>query len=169
MMRGLRSRVCKATQFVLCLVFVLGVVSCGSIDSQQYRAVYKGRVVRVVDGDTLILDTGKDDVRVRLARIDAPEKRQEYGSESTEQLEGMVLGCKVKVGVVTVDRYQRTVGEIYRGKTNVNEAMVRQGAAWHYEKYDRGGELADVQDTAMRNEVGLWSIDEPIAPWVYRQ
>ena len=43
----------------------------------------QGKVVRVSDGDTItILDEGKVENKVRLNRIDAPEKKQTFRSEN---------------------------------------------------------------------------------------
>ncbi|WP_412097281.1 thermonuclease family protein [Citrobacter braakii] len=50
-----------------------------------------GRVVRVLDGDTVeILETGNRVTRVRLAGIDAPEKSQPFGQRSRQALSSMV-------------------------------------------------------------------------------
>ncbi len=44
----------------------------------------EGKVVRVVDGDTLVvLDSGNTQHRVRLAGIDTPERGQPYGKKYT--------------------------------------------------------------------------------------
>ena len=83
-----------------------------------------GRVVKIADGDTLTLLTPeKEQVRVRLAEIDAPERGQPWGSKAKDALIDQVAGKEVTVEVVTTDRYGRTVGIVlYRG-TNLNLPM----------------------------------------------
>ncbi len=45
-----------------------------------------GKVVRVVDGDTLyVLDANYEQHKIRLAGIDAPERKQAYGLASRKQ------------------------------------------------------------------------------------
>ena len=57
-----------------------------------------GRVVRVLDGDTVeILETGNRVTRVRLAGIDAPEKSQPFGQRSRQALSSMVAQRTVTV------------------------------------------------------------------------
>ena len=45
-------------------------------------AELEGRVVRVADGDTLTVLVHNRMLRVRLVEIDAPEKRQAFGTRS---------------------------------------------------------------------------------------
>ena len=57
-----------------------------------------GNVVRVIDGDTLIvLDTNKVQYKIRLMGIDAPEKKQAYGKKSKDNLSSLVAGKFVVV------------------------------------------------------------------------
>ncbi|WP_419900283.1 thermonuclease family protein [Roseomonas sp. USHLN139] len=97
-----------------------------------------GRVVGILDGDTLTLLTpGKRQVRVRLAGIDAPESRQPYGTRAQQELSGLAFGKNGRIEVQDTDRYGRTVGTLFIGALNVNQEMVRRGAAWVYTQYNR--------------------------------
>ena len=58
-------------------------------------AVYHGRVDRVVDGDTLIVTTESDQLRVQIRGIDAPETDQPYGTEARKALTAMAIGRSV--------------------------------------------------------------------------
>ena len=52
-----------------------------------------GRVVRVTDGDTIVvLDTSKVQHKIRLQGIDAPERGQAFGTKSKENLSVLVAG-----------------------------------------------------------------------------
>ena len=68
-----------------------------------------GRVVRVIDGDTLVvLDASKTQQKIRLQGIDATERKQAFGTTSKEHLSDLVAGqVVVVVDYHDLDRYQR--------------------------------------------------------------
>lgn len=134
-----------------------------------------GRVVRVVDGDTIVLDAGTDCYRVRLAGIDALERDQPWGDASTRELRRQVAGKDVVVDWDKRDRYDRLVGVVRLDGEDVNLHMVDRGMAWHYKRYaneqtSEGRELysaAEIAAQAARR--GLWSDGDPVAPWEWRR
>jgi endonuclease YncB( thermonuclease family) len=89
-----------------------------------------GKVVGITDGDTLTLLVGRREVKIRLAEIDTPERRQPYGSRAKEALSKLAFGKRARVVVVDQDRYGWTVGRVYVGDVDVNAELVRRGAAW---------------------------------------
>jgi endonuclease YncB( thermonuclease family) len=100
---------------------------------------FVGRVVGIADGDTLTVLTAEwDEVRVRLAEIDAPEAGQPFGARAKQVLSSLAFGRTARVSVVDTDRYGRTVVRLYVGTLDVNAEMVRQGAAWVYVRYTAG-------------------------------
>lgn len=106
-------------------------------------------------------------MRVRFRYIDAPEKAQPYGKESTQFLKD-IAGEEMELDVHKVDLYGRTIGELYTSDLNVNKAMVDNGYAWCYrnkcpESYRAGLELAQEE------KIGLWAADNPQSPWDYRK
>jgi endonuclease YncB( thermonuclease family) len=65
-----------------------------------------GKVINVADGDTItVLDDTHTQHKIRLAGIDAPEKRQAFGNVSKQSLADMVAGQSVAVEWVKADRY----------------------------------------------------------------
>ena len=107
--------------FLLFLVIYLG-CSPASQQGVQWR-----RVVRVVDGDTLLLDRNE---RVRLIGVDTPEtvdpRRpvQRFGKEASAFTKRMVEGKKVRLEYDQdrVDRYGRTLAILqadFLGLTNL--------------------------------------------------
>jgi endonuclease YncB( thermonuclease family) len=66
--------------------------------TQAYAQIYQGKVVGVSDGDTLIMLTPeKQQIKVRLAEIDAPEKSQAYGQRSKQSLSDLAFGKQVRI------------------------------------------------------------------------
>jgi endonuclease YncB( thermonuclease family) len=130
-----------------------------------------GEVVRVVDGDTIVLLADREPTRIRLAQIDAPEMGQPYGKRAKSELSRLAFGKPAKVEVVDVDRYGRLVGEVYVGDMNVNSEMVRSGHAWAYTKYSRSTEIIELENEARRMQRGLWKLPsaQRDAPWEWRR
>lgn len=129
----------------------------------------QGKVVRILDGDTLEVLNMKRPVRVRLADIDAPEKKQAYGRWSTEVLKTLVAGKSVTVRYNQRDRYGRILGQVYAPDgLNVNRFMVRAGAAWVYMQYNTDPALPALQDEARQQRRGLWADRSPVPPWMWR-
>ena len=130
-----------------------------------------GRVVGVADGDTLtVLADGKRQVRVRLAGIDAPERRQPYGTRARQTLSALTFGRAAQVEVEDTDRYGREVGRVRVGNRDVNAEMVRRGAAWVYTRHNRDPSLVPLEAEARAARRGLWALPEGerIPPWEWR-
>jgi micrococcal nuclease len=120
-----------------------------------------GRVVRIADGDTLTLLVGKEQVKVRLNGIDAPEKGQPFGTKAKQALSDLTFGKSVRVETKGKDKYGRTLGRVFvdiDGETvDVNARLVAQGLAWHYLKYSKDKALARTEEAARRERRGLWA------------
>ncbi|MEJ7623747.1 MAG: thermonuclease family protein [Pyrinomonadaceae bacterium] len=133
-----------------------------------------GKVVGITDGDTIKLLTEGKQITVRLAGIDAPERTQAFGNKAKQKLSDMIFGKIVAVRSSKIDKYGRTIGQIFEGETDVNLEMVKAGLAWHYKRYEREQSPADrglysKAETAARAErLGLWSTPAPQAPWEFR-
>lgn len=128
----------------------------------------EGRVTRVLDGDTVDVRMSDGTYRVRLANIDAPEKAQPYGRQSTQLLATFVMNKTVDVRQEDVDRYGRIVGTLTVGGMNVNRQMACQGAAWAYLQYLRDRQVLACQNSAKSSGKGLWASRNAIAPWAWR-
>lgn len=128
-----------------------------------------GRVVAVADGDTVtVLDSTNKQTRVRLAQIDAPEKRQDFGAASKEALSGLVYNKTVTVEVETVDRYGRSVGKVLVGGVDANLEQVKAGMAWVYRQYAKDADYFAAEDAAKAGKAGLWSKPGAVPPWEFR-
>jgi endonuclease YncB( thermonuclease family) len=132
--------------------------------------ILDGRVVGVTDGDTLTLLVDREQVRIRLAQIDAPESNQPYGKNAKAALSTLAFGKQARVEVVDIDRYGRTVGEIFIDGVDVNREMVREGHAWAYTKYSHTTEIIELEDSARTAKKGLWALPENQRepPWIWR-
>ena len=132
-------------------------------------ADFTGEVVGVADGDTITVLRENEQVKVRLAEIDAPEKAQPFGNKSKQALSALVNGKTVLVVEQGHDRYKRTIGRVYQGDVDVSAAQVKQGMAWVYRKYSKDVSLLPLEDEAKAQRLGLWADDEPVPPWEWRK
>ena len=126
--------------------------------------------MKVTDGDSLRLLVAGNQIKIRLAQIDAPEIQQPYGRRAKSELARLALGKRARVEVVDIDRYGRTVGEVHIAGLHVNQEMVRLGYAWAYTRYSRSMEIIDLENDARSKGIGLWRLPESerAAPWNWR-
>jgi endonuclease YncB( thermonuclease family) len=133
------------------------------------RADFRGRVVAVVDGDTVDVLRGGQPARIRLAGIDCPEKAQPYGARARQATAALAFGAEVRVIERERDRYGRTVGEVVLGDgRSLNRELVRQGWAWWYRRYSQDRALGDLEIVARMERRGLWVDPQPVPPWEWR-
>lgn len=143
-----------------------------SIWSPVWGDTLSGQVVSIADGDTVTLLTAeRDQVRIRLAEIDTPERGQPWGSRARQALADKVFRKHVAIEVIDTDRYGRAVGRIWLDDRDINRELVQEGHAWVYRRYMRDPSLLDDEAAAKGAGAGLWGL--PVAqrtePWKWRQ
>lgn len=136
----------------------------------------KGRVVGIADGDTLtILTSDHSQYKIRLAGIDAPEKKQDYGQDSKQALSDCAYDKMATIDGNKKDRYGRVVGKVIVDGIDCNLRQIKLGLAWHYKKYESEQEVEDRSTYAQEEYLaqnalrGLWAIKDPVAPWEFRK
>jgi len=132
---------------------------------------YQGEVVRVLDGDTIEVLHNQHPERIRLSRIDCPEKRQSYGQKAKHAASVLAFGKDVTIQTHGHDKYRRTLGDvILLGGINLNQQLVKDGWCWWYRKYAPGDmAIEGLEKDAREARKGLWADPSPSPPWVYRK
>lgn len=132
---------------------------------------WSGKVVSVVDGDTIkVLHDGKEE-KIRLYGIDAPEKDQAFGQKAKDFTASMVAGKDVDVQGNDTDRFERTVGLVTVNGKSLNESLVQEGYAWVYSQYCKESFCSSwlrEENEARQSKKGMWSDPHIIPPWEYR-
>ena len=135
-----------------------------------------GRVVRVTDGDTIVvLDSANAQHKIRLTGIDAPERGQAFGTKSKEHLSDSVAGKIVVIEYSKRDYYQRILGKVLLADEDMNLEQIKAGLEWHYKQYKNEQPPADrelyseAEVTARESNRGLWVDANPAPPWEYRK
>jgi len=139
--------------------------------AQGGKPFLEGRVVAVLDGDTLDVLVDGSTRRIRVAGIDTPERGQPWAERSKQALSDRVFGKQVQINEVAIDRYGRTVGEVYADDVCVGCELVRDGHAWVYRYFSQDPVLLELEGEARAAGRGLWGLPESqrTPPWEWRR
>ncbi len=155
------------------LLFAL--VCCAALAGAAQATTIMGQVVGVADGDTLtLLDADQRQHIIRLEGIDAPERRQPFGSVAKQHLSDLAYRQTATAECRKVDRYGRQVCRVLIGAVDVCLEQVRAGLAWHFKRYEHEQTVAhrhayaEAELEARLARTGLWSTPEQVAPWDWR-
>jgi endonuclease YncB( thermonuclease family) len=117
-----------------------------------------GRVVGITDGDTLTILQDREQIKIRLVDIDAPEKDQPFEQRSKQSLSDLCFQKEATGSTKGKDRYGRTLATVHCEGVDANAEQVRRGLAWVYRKYaPKNSPLYVPEDAARRSESGLWA------------
>jgi len=169
------SSVCANVATVRLMICSLIVVATVAVSA----ATLSGRVVKVADGDTITVLVTNVQHKIRLNRIDAPEKGQAFGNVSRQHLASFVAGKDIEVEWEKKDKYGRLLGTVWVDvpsggtnaavRTDINLQMVKDGLAWHYKHFDNTQSYADAETAARAAKRGLWKDPNPIPPYDFRK
>lgn len=143
-----------------------------STDKHSTSSTWTGMVVGISDGDTIKVMRDGQQVTIRLYGVDTPEKKQAFGQAAKRFTAEVVAGKMVDVKSVDIDRYGRTVGLVTVNGFILNQALVRSGNAWVYDRYCKKAFCADwkgLETQARAARVGLWADPGAQAPWDWRR
>jgi micrococcal nuclease len=128
-------------------------------------------VVRVVDGDTIIVRTPSGDERVRMIGIDTPESvapnrpvecfGPEASAETARLLDGAAVDLEMDPGQGERDRYDRLLAYVWRGDRLINLDLIASGFGYEYtydDAYAYQREFQDAERRARATQEGLWAV-----------
>ncbi len=87
------------------------------------------RIVRVLDGDSLVAVIDGIETEVRLQGINAPERDECLGDESKRRLEEVLDGVPVQIAGTEFDQFDRLLGIVTAGGLPTNVTQVADGLA----------------------------------------
>ena len=148
------------------LIFI-GALLVSQVSNAEYLESLK--IKRVVDGDTVHVFYQDEVYKIRLTEIDAPERDQPYGSNSTEYLKNLLKEGMVDVDISGTDRYGRKLGRLYWQGKDINRELVSAGYAWVYDQYVTDNSFYENQSKARNLKKGLWGDQNPLEPWNWRK
>ncbi len=155
-------------RFFLILALLLALAAPAGAQSEP---PWIGVVEKVLDGDSLIINSGGKAIEVRLFGIDCPEYRQPYGKDArefTRHLAGQ--GQQVTVYPKGVDSHGRVLARVFIDKKELNLELIRAGLAWWYSHYaPLMTNYYEAQKEARQLNRGLWAEADPVPPWIWRK
>jgi endonuclease YncB( thermonuclease family) len=153
-------------------IIALTMLYAGGVQAQTIS----GFVTAITDGDTLfLLDAQKQQHKIRIAGIDAPEKVQAFGSKSTANLGRLAFNKNAVAECPKTDRYGRLVCKVTVAGQDVGLQQVADGMAWWFRKYSKEQSQQDQADyeqaetMAKLRRLGLWGDANPVPPWDWRK
>jgi endonuclease YncB( thermonuclease family) len=139
------------------------------------RGQETGKVMGVYDGDTItVLTADKKELKIRMAGIDAPELKQDFGNKAKQNLSKLLYDKTVTLEGSKTDKYRRLVRKVVVDGVDANLAQVRAGFAWFYREYERELSKADralyssAEGEAQAAGRGLGSMPHAQPPWDFR-
>lgn len=148
-------------------LFLSLLLVCAFINGE---AQISGKCIRVVDGDTYLFVTSKNDtLRIRDAFINTPEPKnsacavaQPYSAESSQIAREALLNNTFRIKVFSVDSYNRTLAyAILPNGQFYHTMMLENGHAWSYRQK---GKHFQMQLKAKSKGIGLWQNKNAVNP-----
>lgn len=165
--KQLPMRILLNMSFFLALMLNLLIINTVYADRPQLF-----KVLKVIDGDTIIVDVRGNKETVRLLGIDSPEtvdprKAVEcFGKAASEKMKSFVRGEKVILIDDSTqgnrDRYKRLLRYVYlpdSKRTFVNGEMIKQGYAFSYRQYPTKmlDKFNSLEKYAREKNAGIWA------------
>ncbi|MDX1914650.1 MAG: thermonuclease family protein [Methylophilus sp.] len=152
-------------KLVYCISLTLCCITFGTVHAKN---VYP-KISYFYDGDTVKINDGDAQYKLRISDIDAPERQQKHGLKSRRALMKLCQHADIILDLYDYDRYHRRLGQLTCDNQSVSEYMVSNGHAWLYRRYAQNPQLAQAEKHARQKRIGLWSDKRPIPPWQWRQ
>lgn len=151
----------------LLLAFVMAAVSA------EAQTRFNGRVVEVLNGRTVVIETDGRKLTAEIEFIEVPEPEQTLHKTVREHLEKLVLGKSVEFRPHGISS-AKTVGQLYVNSVDVALQMLRDGAAWQVPP-DRSGQNENEssayqyhQNQAKMEQRGVWGVKDMKPAWEFR-
>ncbi|MFH1729790.1 MAG: thermonuclease family protein [Pseudomonadota bacterium] len=155
----------------ICLLF------SGALVASAYK------VSKIIDGDTIECTDGNINFRVRLAGIDAPEKKTFWGRRAKMYLEELLQGKSVDIKQYLIGPYNRIIGDVLVGSENASYRILKDGYAEYYRegcidyelqknkkvyKYDILPYIK-LEQEARAKKLNIWLSSDYVSPCKYRK
>lgn len=134
-----------------------------------------GHVVGITDGDTLTLLVDRQQYKIRISGIDAPERHQAWGDKSKANISRLAFNQTAVADCPKVDRWGRQICKVTVNAVDIGLEQIKDGMAWWYKKYakeqatDDRSVYENAELMAQLRRLGLWGDTNPVPPWDFRR
>ncbi|SRR6266404_1616358 len=138
---------------------------CTFCFAQDAPSVLTDNVISVEDGNTLLMSTEKNKIRVRLIGVDVPVGY--LSKESRENLARLVRGKQVSAvsskSELQEGKKQLMVGKVLLGDLDIGLEQIRCGFAWQSEEFEKDqpqneiDRYSDAEKVAVAAKRGIWN------------
>lgn len=141
--------------------------------SAQAQTRFAGRVVEVVNGRTVVIDTDGRKLTAEVEFIEVPEPDQPLHQTVRDHLAKLVLGKNVEFRPHGITP-GKTVGQLYVDSVDVALQMLRDGAAWQVPATKSGQNESDSsayqyhENQAKLEKRGVWGVKDMKSAWEFR-
>lgn len=157
---------------LLGLVGIILISGCTNSTSNSVLPSKKNQVIRVIDGDTILVNTSTGKIRVRLLGIDTPEtvhpekNIQCFGNQASQKTKKLLHHKKIVLETDNAqkqfDKYGRKLAYVWLGKTLINYVLIKEGYAREYtylgHPYKYQKKFRTAQKYAQTHHKGMWNI-----------
>jgi micrococcal nuclease len=138
-------------------------------DKPVLAAEVSGKVVRIRDGDSIVVLVDGAGVEVRLDGVDAPELAQPFGRRAKGFTSEQVFDRQVRLDLRGKDTYGRTLAEVFLPDgRSLNRELISAGYAWWFRRHSEDRDLESRERQARAARRGLWADRKPMPPWDFR-
>ncbi|MCL5269836.1 MAG: thermonuclease family protein [bacterium] len=169
MRRRRQGRLSGLVLGVLVVLVCLAEAAAAPVSAAAVEEI-RGRVLTVLSGDTFQLLDGRDLRMIRLAGVDCPELKQDYGSQARVFTADRIGGKTVTIAVCERAPGGQIIGEVtLPGGRNLGRELVMAGLAWVRSLQRGENPLHGLEDVARTERRGLWRASNPTPPWEFRR
>ncbi len=132
--------------------------------TENISKIDKVDLIKIIDGDTILVKLNDKEESVRLIGIDAPEKDECFSDEAREKIKELIGNEEIKLETDESqndrDKYDRLLRYVYLDDgTLINKKLIEEGVAKEYTykiPYKFQMEFKNDQKMAEENKLGLW-------------
>lgn len=113
-------------------------------------------VIRVIDGDSLLVQTGAGRVEVRLDGVNTPERGECHHEEARDRLREIIGDSLVTMEQRGIDRFGRSLARLTVEGTDIALDMARGGHGVALATAPDPQPLLEAEESAYRDGLGMW-------------
>ncbi len=152
------------TSKIISILFLIIIFSL-SVYSQSFIG---GKVVDILDGRTIVIETGKDArINFRLQSIEVPEPEQQLYAVVKDHLRKLTIDKSVNIRSNGLSE-GFIVGVATIGNIDISQQLLRDGAAWLEISNSSSEDYKIAEKSAKAEKRGVWGISGLKPAWEFR-